>query len=80
MARWHTVGCGSGGLRLGADGALLRVGASVWGGGGMTAEEPDSVEVWKRSESGHALADCLAPGAAVVVFNADADLKVESTH
>ena len=67
-------------VRLGDDEASVRVGDSVSGGGGMAAEEPDSVETWKRNESGQVLAHCLTSGAAVVEFNADADLKVTGHH
>jgi hypothetical protein len=60
-----------------SDGSPLYVGGAVVGGGGMVAEGRASAKAWKQGETGRALAGCLAPQAAVVVFNATADLEVE---
>jgi hypothetical protein len=65
---------GQGAVRL-DDGRLVRVGESVTGGGGMAAEGRDRAR-WDRTQTGQVLADCVGPGKAVVVFNADADLEV----
>lgn len=61
-------------VRLG-DGTEIHVGDSVTGGGGMAAEGRHKGS-WIESENGRELAECLAPTAAVVIFNAVSDLEV----